>query len=118
MDNDNIFLIGLGIVVILFFTILFGLTGAKLILGISILLFLPIYLILNNFDLKPEEKIIFSIFLGLGIYSSFVYILGLLFNSIGIAVIVTFILLLIVAFLVRKFRRQLFSGNKKPDSQT
>ena len=89
----------------LFFTLIFGLTGLKVIIGVAFLLFLPIYLILNNFDLKTEEKIIFSIFLGLGIYSSFVYILGLLFNSIKIAMIVTFILLLLIAFVIKRFKK-------------
>lgn len=113
MNKDHIFLVCLGIFVILFFALIFGLTGLKVMVGVSFFLFLPIYLILNNFDLKTEEKVIFSIFLGFGIYSSLVYLLGRLFGSIRISMAVTFILLIIIAFLLKKLGNGFFSNNKK-----
>ena len=73
---------------LVFLFILFGMTGARVVLGI-ILISLPFYLILNGFDIGEGEKFIFSILLGLTIFPSLVYILGLVI-SFRIAIAVSF----------------------------
>jgi len=94
--------IGVIIIVLLFFFILFGLPGLKLIIGIGLLYVLPFFLILDRFDLEKTEKIVFSFFIGIGIFPSIVYYLGIIFNSIRIAIVVTFIILIAIGLLLKK----------------
>jgi apolipoprotein N-acyltransferase len=98
-------IIGIGILMILFFQILFGITGVRTITGVFLFFFLPFYLILDNFNLERNEKIVFSFFMGLGIFSTFVYYLGILVGSIRIAMVITFILLMVVAIMLKKFKK-------------
>ena len=97
--------IGIIILVLLFTFALFGVTGLKTIFGVFLFFFLPFYLILDNFDLEKSEKIIFSFFIGIGVFSAFVYYLGMLFNSIRVATAATFVLLLTLGLLLRKYSR-------------
>ena len=57
-------------------TLLLGVMGVKVIL-ISLFLMLPVFIILMDFDLSHGEKIIFSIFLGLGFVSTVIYYPGI-----------------------------------------
>jgi len=99
--SNNKLAIGLVIAAIVFFFFLFGFTGVRTIVGFIFLIF-PIYLILNNFELDQFEKIIFSIFIGIGIFPSIAYWLGLWFSSLLISVVVTFILLTLIRLLLMK----------------
>ena len=96
----------IGVITLIFFTALFGITGARTIIAIPLFFFLPFYLILNNFDLPAGEKIVFSFFIGLGIFSSFVYYIGILVNSVRMAIAITFAILIAAAFLIKKFRKK------------
>ena len=102
--KNKFVLIGIGILIALFSLFLFGFTGLKTIVGIFLLFFLPFYLILDNFDLRTDEKAIFSLFIGLGIYSSFVYLFGLVLGSIKISMIIVFVILIAVSFLIKRFK--------------
>lgn len=104
MKIKNNLIIGVIIAVLLFFFILFSLTGLKLIIGIGLLYILPFYLILDRFDLDKTEKIVFSFFIGIGILPSIVYYLGILFNSIRIAIVVTFVLLILIGLILKKLK--------------
>jgi apolipoprotein N-acyltransferase len=97
-------MIGIGILIILFFLILFGTTGIRTIIGAFLFFFLPFYMILDNFNLEMSEKVIFSFFIGLGIFSIFVYYFGILFGSIKIAIVVAFVLLIIGAILLKNLK--------------
>ena len=66
---------------------------------------MPVYLILNNFDLTSEEKLIFSFFLGIGIFPSIVYLLGLVI-SFRIGIIITFILMILIGFALKKYKQK------------
>jgi len=80
------------------------------VLGIILLFIVPIYFILDNFDLGQDEKIVFSFFLGVGIFPSLVYWLGL-FISFRLSIFIAFVVLIVVGLLVRKFYK------KKVDSE-
>ena len=105
MKKNNL-IIGIIIVILIFFFILFGLTGLKLIIGIGLLYILPFYLILDKFNLEKTEKLIFSFFIGIGIFPSIVYYLGMFFNSLRIAIVVTFVLLLALGLILRKIKKK------------
>ncbi len=105
LDNLKGFLIFVSIVALaiaIFFFVLFGIAGARLVLGIFFIS-LPIYLIINNFKLDEGEKIVFSILLGITLFPSLVYIFGLII-SFRIAILITFIALIILAFVIKKYK--------------
>ena len=89
------------LIVAVFSFVVFGITGLRMTAGI-IFISLPFYFILNNFKLTEGEKIVFSILLGLTAFSSLAYIIGL-FISFRIAIIASFVLLIFVAFGIRKY---------------
>ena len=97
--KENQFVVFLFLIAAAFFLILFGITGLRTFLGFVLLFFLPTYLIFKNFDLEPEEKIAFSFFIGLGVFPTCAYYLGLLFSSMILAILISFILLMAIAII-------------------
>ncbi len=93
------------ILIALFSFIFFGFIGFKVIFGILMVFFLPFYLILDNFNLLRSEKMIFAFFIGIGVFSSIVYWLGVLM-SFKLAIALTFVLLVLVAFLLKWFKKK------------
>jgi len=103
---ENLGFIGIVIVIILFFFyVILGFSGMMAVLGHILLFIVPIYLILDNFDLKQDEKLVFSFFIGVGIFPSLVYWPATII-SFRLSILISFILLLIVAYLVRKFYKK------------
>jgi len=100
------------VLVALFSFIFLGFIGFKVIFGVLLVFFLPFYLILRNFNLSKGEKVIFSFFIGAGIFPAIVYWLGV-FISFRLAIVVTFVLLILIGFLLRKFS---FKDNKSSDN--
>lgn len=101
-DESKQFIVFLSIVavaILVFSFILFGLTGTRVAFGIFFAA-LPFYLILNNFELGQGEKIVFSLLLGLTIFSSLVYILGF-FISFKVSIFIIFALLIAIAYTIR-----------------
>jgi len=80
------------IIVLGFSYLMFGVAGVRVVLGI-IFISLPFYLILNKFELTDGEKFVFSILLGLTIFPSIVYLVGLVI-SFRLAIAITFVILL------------------------
>lgn len=91
------------LIMLIFSFALFGTTGARVVLGILFVSF-PFYLILNNFDLEEGERTVFSILMGLTLFSSLAYLLGLLI-SFRIAIIASFIIFTGAAFLIKKLKK-------------
>lgn len=91
--------------ILAFFYFVLGFSGMMTILGIMLLFMLPTYLILNNFDLEEDEKIIFSFFIGIGIFPAIVYWLGMLI-SFRIAIFVAFVLFIATSFIIKKFKKK------------
>lgn len=87
----------------IFSFVIFGLTGFRVFFGI-ILISIPFYFILSNFELSESEKFVFSILLGLTLFSSLVYLLGLVV-SFRMAIAVAFALFIIAGVLLRKYRK-------------
>ncbi len=93
------------ILIALFSFIFLGFIGFKVIFGILLVFFLPFYLILRNFNLSRGEKVIFSFFIGVGIFPAIVYWLGV-FISFKLAIAITFVLLVLVAVLVKRLKKK------------
>ncbi len=97
-----VFLLIIMSVILIFSYFLFGVTGARVALGIAFLS-VPFYLILNNFGLEESEKFVFSILLGITIFPSLVYLLGLLV-SFRISIAAVFVALVAAGFALRKIK--------------
>lgn len=102
-DNESkefmVFLSIIALAILAFSFILFGLAGIRVVFDIIIISF-PFYLILNNFGLEQGEKFIFSLLLGLTIFSSLAYILGFLI-SFKISIFIVFAVLIGMAYLIK-----------------
>ena len=90
---ENMGFIAIAVVIIMaFFYFILGFSGMMSALGIILLFIIPTYSILNNFNLEQDEKIIFSFFIGVGIFPSITYWIGNVI-SFRISILITFILL-------------------------
>lgn len=96
-----VFLFIILLVIIVFSFALFSFTGIRVVFGIIFISF-PFYLILNNFELNQGEKFVFSVLMGLTLFSSLVYILGLVI-SFRISIFVVFVFLIAAAFIIKRF---------------
>jgi apolipoprotein N-acyltransferase len=100
---ENLGFIGIIVVAVLvFFYFILGFSGMMSALGIILLFIVPAYWILDNFNLSQDEKLVFSFFIGVGIFPAISYWLGMVI-SFRIAIFVTFVVLLAVGFWVRKY---------------
>ena len=103
---ENLGFIGIIVgVILVFFYFILGFSGMMAALGIILLFIVPFYLILDNFNLGQDEKIIFSFFIGVGIFPAIVYWLGMII-SFRLAILITFAVLIVVGYLVRKVRKK------------
>lgn len=106
IKNDTKELIIFALILLLAATIfsyvLFGTTGVRIVAGI-IFMSLPFYIFFNNFELGEGEKFVFSILLGLTLFPSLVYILGLVISfRVGIAV--AFIVFIGIAIILNRYK--------------
>ena len=85
-----------------FFYFILGLDGTMSVLGIFLFFIAPMYFILGNFGLEEDEKLVYSFFIGVGIFPSLAYWIGL-FISFKIAIAISFIILVIMGFLIRSY---------------
>lgn len=100
---ENLGFIGLILAIVLaFFYMILGASGMMAILGIVLFFAAPFYLILNNFELEQDEKLVLSFFIGVGIFPSIVYWLGI-FISFRISIFITFAVLILAAIATRKY---------------
>jgi len=75
------------------------------VLGIILLFTLPIYMILDNFGIDQDEKLVFSFFIGVGVFPSITYWIGF-FISFRIAIFISFAILVIAAYLVTRYKNK------------
>ena len=99
-ENNVLFGIALLLIISGSFAIL-GFTGLRTILGIIIIMFLPFYLIFDNFSIEQREKILFSFFVSIILFPSLVYWLGFIVPF-KISIFVIFIALLVAAYAIKK----------------
>ena len=104
---EHIGFIGIAITVtLLFFNYILGLSGMLSVFGIIFLFIVPIYFAMSSFDLAQDEKIIFSFFMGVGIFPSLAYWLGMII-SFRIAILITFIVLMSAAFTITSINKRM-----------
>ena len=91
------------IVITIFSFVMFGITGIRVVFGI-ILLSSPFYVMLGSLKLTEGEKYVFSVLLGLTIFPSLVYLLGLVI-SFKIAIFAVFAALMGMAIAKKYINR-------------
>lgn len=99
-----IFLSVILLAILIFSFVLFGVTGARVVLGL-IFISIPFYFMLNNFGLNEDEKFVFSILLGLTIFPSLAYLFGLAVYF-RIAIAAAFIAFVGIAFALAKYKKK------------
>ena len=105
LNKEHVIFFGiLAAILAVFFYAILGISGVLSILAIILIFIVPVYFILDNFELEKDEKLIFSFFISTGIFPIFSYWLGL-FLSFKLAIVITFILLIGIGFLVRKIKK-------------
>ena len=101
---ENLGFIGISVaVILLFFYLMLGFSAMTAVLGIIILFIAPIYLVLDSFDLEQDEKLVFSFFLGAGIFPSIAYWMAL-FISFKVSILLTFVVLVVFGILIKKHK--------------
>ena len=103
--NKKIIIVAAGILFLVLMLYLFGMIGLRTGLALVVLYFIPMYLIMDLFDLKQGEKVVFAFFISLGIYPSLVYWLGFLVPF-SVSIFLSFVLLLIIWFIIKKFKKK------------
>jgi len=98
--------IGILIAILLFSFMVYGTSGTKVVLTVLVLFFLPFFLILNNFDFTLGEKIMFAFFMSMGTYSTLVYWIGFITGSLKVSAIVSALLLIGIAYLIKAVKRK------------
>ena len=110
IDKEKIESIQIGsliiLAVIVFFYFILGLQGALSALGIIIFFVVPFYFMFNKLNLREDEKLAFSFFIGAGIFPAIAYWLGI-FLSFRLAIFITFVLLMAALYLLGKFRKKI-----------
>jgi len=116
MSNKNIAIAAITVVAAIFYY-LFNITGLRLFLGSVIIYFIPVHLILGRFKLDTLEKLIFSFFISLGIFPLLTYYFGKL-TTFRIGMIISFILLGVIALILRKKDIKKFFSKEPKNTNT
>jgi len=85
--------LGILIVAAAYVFMILSLPGLRTFLAAMLLFMLPTYLILDRYDFTDGEKLMFSFFIGIGVFSALVYNLSLLIGSIRISMALVFVVL-------------------------
>ena len=105
ISNKNIAIAGLAAVFVVV-AMLFGLTGVRTIAAMLLFFFLPFYLILRKTSFETDEKVFFAFFIGLGLFSTFVFYVGRVIPSFRAATVITLIILLALPFIIKYFKKK------------
>jgi hypothetical protein len=96
----------IGIISLIFFTMLFGLSGIRVLIAFSLLYLIPVYYIVDALKIEMEEKLIVTPFLSLGIVPSLTYYIGLALGSLVWAIVITFCILSSTALYLQYYVKQ------------
>ncbi len=88
---------------------LFGFAGFRTIIAVAVLFIIPPLLLLRKSGLDSEEKIFFSLFIGLGLFPLLVFAINQLLPSFRASAVAALIIVAIAAFLINLFRQKGFA---------
>ena len=103
LNKEDFMFIGIvTLIIATFFYYILGLAGAVSALAVVLIFLVPTYFIIDNLDLDMDEKMVFSFFIGVGIFPAFAYWLGTLM-SFKLAILISFLILMGIGYGIRKF---------------
>lgn len=102
--EDLIFFGILAAILAVFFYKILGMPGVLPVFAIILIFIIPAYVIMDNFDLSRDEKLVFSFFISVGIFPIFSFWLGTVI-SFKLAIIITFALLAAAGIFIRRFKK-------------
>ncbi|MFH1511394.1 MAG: hypothetical protein ABIF10_06905 [Candidatus Woesearchaeota archaeon] len=82
----------IGLIAVVAVWIILGFAAVRTLLGMLIIFMFPAYIILRNFELANDERIIFSFFLGFGLLPVIVFFLNLVVPSLRWSIVISFAL--------------------------
>lgn len=84
---------------------LFGMTGAGVIFAAALFFVVSPYFVISKLSIEEDEKWFFSLFIGLGLFSTLVWAVGRLL-SLKVALVVTVLVLATIFFFVKRQSKQ------------
>ena len=106
LNNQYVpWLISLAVVAVAAFA-LFGFTGFRTIIAFAILFIIPLFLLLRKTSLDAEEKIFFSLFIGLGLFPLLAWSVNQLLPSFRLSVVVAFVLVAAVGLFAQRILKK------------
>lgn len=103
--DDKVIIVIVSILFMIFFLVLFRVTGFRVAAGLILFFLLPVYLILDNFNFSLDEKLVLSFFLSIGVTPTLVYYLGLLI-SFRFAMFIVFVVLVLIGVLIKRDKKK------------
>ena len=94
------------VVIGIFAAMRFGITGVRTILGIVVAFIVPVYLLLDYFDLKEDERIFFSLFVGIGIVPLIVWVVNRVIYSLKLSLVITVIVLIVAGLYLKSIKKK------------
>lgn len=86
--------------------ILFGLPGLRTILAIAALFVLPFLFLMRNAGIELEEKIFFSLFIGIGLFPLFAWLVNQVLPSFRLSVLAALALVGAAGFFLHRRRKK------------
>ena len=103
LNHSSLAWLGAAVVMIVAGAVLFGAAGARTIAGMVVFFVLPVFLLLQKTALDVEEKVFFSLFTGLGLFSLLVWVLNRALPSFRLSIVAALALVGALFFLGPKF---------------
>ena len=110
MKNE---MIGAGIsalIIITFFYIYLGFSAVKATIFLSLIYIIPVYIIINRYEIEYLEKIIYSLIIGLGIIPTMVFFAGKYLKSNLVLSTIICVIILIAAGIIINYLK---NGKRK-----
>ena len=97
--------IALLVLLALFAAMFFGFTGFRTILSIALLFVMPIFLLLRSSSLDADEKVFFSLFIGLGFFPLVAWAVNRILPSFRLSVLAALALFALAGFFLPRVLR-------------
>ena len=88
----------------IFLSVLFGFSGLKISIALLVII-LPFFMLLDGFDIHQGEKAVFGTAMGVTVFPSLVYMLGLVI-SFKLSIFIVFIFVISSSFTIKKLKKK------------
>ena len=100
LNDKNIAAIAAVIILVIAFY-LFGMIGVRTLISIFLIFILPVYMLLSRFNLDVTERLLFSLGIGLGVFSLVIWYIDRIIPSLVWSTIIAIIISIIIGFYLK-----------------